>query len=138
MKLNKIYDAGLNAYGDTDFRGVCPKEMAEQITFLNWLKRHHPDYYAVAVHIANEGKRDERKAMRMKVEGMKTGASDIVIMCTPGFVCEIKRANHTWSSISDDQIDFLKNADKMGSFACVALGHKGAIEAFEDYLDVHK
>jgi hypothetical protein len=132
MNLKKLT---VPIFGDTSFRGKCPTETNEQVTFFGWLRREHPEYAKIAIHIRNEGKRSVQQTMRHKVEGMVTGASDIIIPSSPTFVCELKRADHTKSTISDEQIMYLESAESKKAYACVALGHKGAIESFEYYLN---
>lgn len=44
----------IKTYGNMDFRGECPKEDAELITFFNQLKLHYPDLYNIAIHPDNE------------------------------------------------------------------------------------
>lgn len=129
MKLSKT----IPTYGDASYRGECPKESAEQITFINTIRARYPDTWGkIAIHIKNEGKRTAQQIRREKMEGMVTGASDIVI---GSFWCELKRQDHTKSKISDEQIEFLEAQIELGFFGCIALGWEGAIEAFEAYLN---
>ena len=44
----------IKSFGNLDFRGECPKEDAELITFFNQLKLNYPDLYDVAIHPDNE------------------------------------------------------------------------------------
>jgi hypothetical protein len=132
MKFNNT----VKVYGDTDFRGKCPLESNEQITFINWIRRTHPEIGKVATHIRNEGKRSYGQAARQKAEGMVKGASDILIPASPAFVCEMKRADHTKSVWQDGQLEYLTQAQELGAFACVALGHAGAIEGFNEWLSM--
>jgi len=119
-------------YGDIDYRGKCPTETTEQVSFFNWM-RQKTDYGPIAIHIRNEGKRHYTQASKHKIEGMCTGAADIIIPGKPAFVCEMKRQDHTKSTISDDQIEFLKAAQNNGAFVCIALGCAAALEAFEEW-----
>ena len=93
------------------------------------LRKDFPELAEIAVHIRNEGKRTKRQGLQQKQEGLNTGASDILIPCTPSILIELKRRDHTKSSISDKQIKYLVNSKLLGSFSCVALGALGAIEA---------
>lgn len=125
----------LKVYGDTDFRGDCPKENAEQVTFFARLRRHYPDTWGrLALHPRNEGKRSWKQTAWQKAEGMTPGASDIIIPAAPSFVCEIKRRDHTKSSWEEGQAEYLKAAQDAGAFACVALGCDAAWEAFHEWL----
>lgn len=127
----KVYDSG--------FRGKCPTETAEQITFFARLRREYPDTWgALAVHIRNEGKRHQNQVQREKAEGMTTGASDILIPGAPAFVCELKRKDRTKCRLSAEQKTYLEAAQKAGAFTCVAYGCDEAWRAFQDwtkYLD---
>ncbi|AUR98062.1 hypothetical protein NVP1246O_55 [Vibrio phage 1.246.O._10N.261.54.E10] len=128
MNLTKI-PADIPVFGDVNFRGKCPLETPEQISFLTLLRREFPELAEIAVHIRNEGKRSKRQGAQQKAEGMNTGASDIVIPCEPPILIELKRRDHTLSSTSKEQLKYLINAQKLGAFACYALGAVGAMEA---------
>ena len=127
MNLTKLKQHDIPVYGDTTYRGDCPSEMAEQVSFLAQLKLEFHELWEVAVHIENEGKRSD--AARKKQQGMRTGASDIVIPCCPPILIELKRKDNTQSSISGEQIAYLVRAKRLGAFACVSLGAVGAMEA---------
>jgi hypothetical protein len=75
---------------------------------------------------------------REKAEGMTKGASDVIIVANPAFVCEIKRRDHTKSAWQDGQIEFLKAAQELGAFVCIALGADAATEAFGVYMGLHR
>lgn len=131
MNLTPLKKHAIPIYGDTSYRGDCPKEMAEQVSFLAMLKIEFYDLWEIAVHIENEGKRTD--AQRKKQQGMVTGASDIVIPCRPPILIELKRRDHTQSSISKEQIAYLVRARRLGAFSCVALGAAGAMEAVREW-----
>jgi len=125
----------LKVYGDQAYRGDCPPESAEQITFFARLRRQHPDTWGgLAIHPRNEGKRTHYQTARQKAEGMTPGAADIVIPGSPAFVCELKRRDHTKCSWQPGQAEYLKTAQDAGAFVCVALGCDAATEAFNDWL----
>lgn len=133
------FPPGLRVYGDQKWRGKCPIESAEQITFFNWLRLQHKNTYGrIAIHPRNEGKRTANQAQREKAEGMTPGAADIVIPGCPAFVCEMKRRDHTQSGWEDGQIEYLEAAKKAGAFVCVALGWEAAREAFNEWLSNHQ
>ena len=108
MRLN---DLPFPVYGDTGFRGKCPTEALEQITFFRRLRDAYPDS-----------------------QGMTPGASDIIIPGRVTFVCEMKRRDRTQSAWQDGQIEYLTAAHNAGAFACVALGCDAAWEAFQEWL----
>lgn len=125
----------LPTYGDTTFRGECPTESAEQVTFFNRLRAQYPESFGrIATHIKNEGKRSQNQAQRDRMQGMTKGASDIIIPGNPTFICELKRKDHTKSKWQSGQQEYLKSAQDLGAFVCLALGVEGAWEAFEYYL----
>jgi hypothetical protein len=125
----------IKVYGDQAFRGECPSESMEQVTFFNRLRRLHPDPWgAIAIHPRNEGIRTNYQVMKEKSEGMTTGASDVIIPGNPAFVCEIKRKDHTKSKWQNGQLEYLNAAKKAGAFACIALGADAAWGAFQEYL----
>jgi len=125
----------IKIYGDTDYRGACPKEALEQVTFFARLRRQYPDTLGlIGVHVRNEGKRNLLQAAKEKSEGMTTGAPDIIIPGAPTFMCELKRRDHTASSISDHQLAFLRASQAAGCFVCIALGVDAAWEALHAYL----
>lgn len=131
------FDAWLKVYGDKSFRGDCPLEGAEQVTFFNRIRAAHPETWGrLALHPKNEEKRSGRQFAQLardKAMGLSPGASDIVIPGCPSFVCEMKRRDHTKSSWQPGQLSYIESAQNAGSFACVALGCDAAWEAFKEW-----
>lgn len=125
-------------YGDTSFRGDCPSESAEQITFFSLLRREYPTTWgALAIHPRNEGlKRAGQFSSVQKhaAEGMTKGAADIIIPARIALVCEMKRQDHTQSAWQDGQVEYLTAAHDAGCFACVAFGYAAAWEALEAWI----
>jgi len=124
----------IKVFGDTSYRGRCPSESLEQVTFFARLRREYPELAKVAIHPRNEGQRHHAQTMKQKAEGMTKGASDIIIPMTPAFVCELKRRDHAKSTISSEQIEYLEACQSLGSFACVALGCDAAFDALKHFL----
>ena len=89
----------IKTYGDMDFRGDCPLEDAELMTFFNQLRIKYPDIAKVAIHPDNEGLilgTGHHHHIKQKAKGaIRNGASDIIIVGSPSFVCEMKRKDHT-------------------------------------------
>jgi len=125
----------LKIYGDTAHRDPnCRKEWVEQKEWFGLLKERRPQYYAVAVHPKNEGKRNGKQSSQDSEQGsLNTGASDILIPAGLSFVCEVKRVDHTMSSISADQLTYLRSARDLGAFTCIALGCAAAWEALLEW-----
>lgn len=132
------FPEGVSVYGDTIYRGKCPRESAEQITFFNQLRSNYPDSYGrIALHPRNEGQLIGGQLSsidKQKAEGMSVGASDIVIPGAPAFVCELKRQDHTQCTWQPGQKEYLEAAKNAGAFVCVALGWEAAWQAFNDWL----
>lgn len=130
----------LPCYGDLAYRGDCPTESAEQVTFFQRLRSEYPDTYGLlAVHPKNEGKRrggQFQQLARDKALGLSPGASDIIIPGSPAFVVEMKRRAHTQSSWQPGQLAYLEAAQKAGCFVGVALGWEGAWQAFHEWLKI--
>lgn len=136
-----IFPPHIPLYGDPAFRGQCPKEHVEQMSFFNRLRREYPDTFgAIAVHPRNEGLKQNGQfstVAKHAAEGMTKGASDVLIPASPAFICEIKRQSHVLSSWQEGQIEYLEAAQKLGAFVCVALGAVAAWEAFEEWKGKH-
>jgi len=130
---------GVRIYGDTAYRGDCPKEDFEQISFFSKLRREYPDSYGlIAVHPRNEQKLKGGQFAALnkhKLEGQCKGSSDILIPAGRGFVCEMKRVDHMACSWQSGQREYLEAAAALGAFSCVALGAAAAWEAFQDYIN---
>ena len=139
MNLNDIAARGVLVFGDVSFRGKCPIEEAEQITFFNTLRREYPKTLgAIAIHPRNEGLKTGghiSAVQKHKAEGMVKGAADIIIPARVPFVCELKRQDHTQSQWQDGQEDYLAAVAGLGGFACVALGWEAAWQALGYWQD---
>jgi hypothetical protein len=133
------FEPWLKVYGELDYRGECPQESAEQITFFGQLRAMYPETLGkLALHPKNEEKRKGRQFQQLsrdKAMGLSPGASDIIIPGCPAFVCEMKRQDHTKSKWQDGQLKYLEEAHKAGAFVCVALGWKAAIQAVRDWQE---
>lgn len=130
--------ANIPIYGNTSYRGKCPKESVEQVTFISWVRREYPDSYGVTIfHAKNEGKLINgqfQSVAKDRAMGMAIGCADIHCPGNRSLCIEIKKKDHTKSSISDEQIKYLVTAQSLGAFCCIALGHEAAIEAFKEWI----
>ena len=136
LTLN-LKDLPFPVYGDISFRGKCPAESMEQITFFNKLRIEYPATLGMlALHPRNEGQLrggQFRGMIKQKAEGMTPGASDVIIPGARSFVCEMKRQDHTKSKWQAGQVEYLTAAHDAGAFACVALGWQAAWRALTDW-----
>lgn len=125
-------------FGDTEYRGKCPKESIEQITFVNELRRSYPHTYGrLLVHVKNESKRSGKQFWELerdKAMGFSPGCPDIIIPSDICLLMELKRKDHTQSRLEEDQINYLLAAQSNGAFSCVALGYTGAMQAFNAWI----
>src|SRR5690349_21248966 len=116
MKL----DINLPIYGDTTYRGKCSRESVEQITFISWVRRTYPDSYGITIfHAKNEGKLVDGQFQLItkdKAMGMAVGCSDVHCPGMPSLCMELKRQDHTKSTIHQEQIDYLLAAKQAGAF----------------------
>lgn len=114
----EIYDSG--------FRGDCPSEDGEQMTFLAWLRFNYPQLFLVTFHVKNEGqlaaKNKYAMASRDKKMGLVRGVNDIMIMSNPVICMEFKRKDKTKSSVSKDQLTWLQRMDEQGHRAVIVYG----------------
>lgn len=133
------FNPDIKVFGDISYRSKKPPtEACEQVTFLNELRRLHPEIGKIATHIRNEGKRTYQQVAKQKAEGMIPGASDIIIPGSPSLCIELKKSDHTKSKWQPGQQEYLLAAQANGSFACVALGYKGALLAVDWWLNETK
>lgn len=125
-------------FGDLSFRGSCPSEELEQITFFARLRATYPQTLGLlAVHPRNEQQLrggQHHALARQKALGLTPGAADIIIPGSPAFVCELKRRDYRLSRWQPGQSAYLEAAAAAGAFACVALGCDAAWEALKAWL----
>ena len=132
---------GIPLYGNQKFRDKkCPRETVEQCTFVNAIRSQYPDSYGlILIHPENEKKLINGQfsaVSKSRAMGLSPGASDIIIPGNPSFCMELKRADRTLSDLSIEQLAYLYAAKEAGAFACIALGHAAAMEAFNDWLKI--
>lgn len=135
MKFNK----DIPVFGDSSFRGDCPKEDTDQVNFVAWLRYNYPERAKMMVHVKTEGKRTWGQInYEKKMGGIPSGFSDLFIIGNPNFCVELKRKDHTKSKWQKGQESFLLNSKEAGCFIGVALGFEGAKEAFIKWLDINQ
>ena len=139
MKLKSL---PFPVFGNLSFRGKCPKETIEMITFFNRLRREYPTTWgALAIHPRNEGlKRAGQFSSVQKhaAEGMTKGAADIIVPGRVTLLVELKRRDHTQSRFQPGQLEYLQAAHDAGAFVCVALGADAAMQAVETWQALQK
>lgn len=133
MRFDQVEPEGIKVFGDQRFRGKCPPESVEMVTFFGWVRRTYPETHgALAVHPRNEGQLrggQFRALARVKAEGMMPGAADVILPGSPALVIEMKRQDHTKSTWQPGQVAYLIAAARAGCFVSVALGFEAARQA---------
>lgn len=131
MNANGNYKVYINE----GFIGKCPSEDSVHVAFVAWIRHNHPDKADLMIHPKNEGKRTPQQvSMDRKMGSITKGASDIIIVGNPTFVCELKRDDPKLSKWQPGQEDFLSKATDAGAFSCVAFGLESAKRAFNDWI----
>lgn len=129
------FPRSIPVFGDKTFRGKCPKELPDQRTAIKEIRERWPDTIGrLVIHPRNEGQRDYRKYIREYLDGLTAGASDIIIPGNPSLVIELKRKDHTQSTLSDKERAYLLAAKQGGSHAVIALGWEAAVEAVDTLM----
>ena len=115
-----------------------PLEHIEQINLVAHCRKLWPKEFNLMLHVPNESNVPVQYRNKLSKCGLLPGASDWLILYPsngkPYMALELKRSRKRDSSISQDQVDFLLNAEHVGAFACVAYGYKAALHAIELYF----
>jgi hypothetical protein len=127
------WDEALNAS-----KVKSPLEHIEQINLVAHCRQRWPKEFNLMLHVPNESNVPVQYRNKLSKCGLLPGASDWLILWPsngkPYMVLELKRSRKRDSSVSQDQVDFLLNAEHVGAFACVAYGYKAALKSIEEYL----
>lgn len=109
-------------------------EHLHQAYFVQFIRQEHPYIFIFA--IPNGGKRSMSEALRLKVEGVVPGVSDLLLMFLDGskriLFVEMKKVKG--SSTSAEQKEFLATVEAAGHYGFVAKGFEHAKTQFLDYL----
>lgn len=134
MKLNPA----IPTYGNPEYRGKCPKETAEQVTCINWVKAQYPQTYGKLIfHPKLDGKKSFQQIAKEKMEGVIAGVPDIVVPARVTGLFEIKRKDPTQSKWQAGQQPYLLTAKEQGAWVCVCLGHEAFMEAFKEWVAIN-
>ncbi len=123
-KLNGAAErSGLEKYEAISFNGLADRLLNEDPLFF---------------HVTNEGTGSGRRGADLKSQGVKTGVADYLYLSPHGcynfLAIELKRARKKDSSISKEQSDWIKSAEKSGGRAVVCYGYRAAIHVLELYI----
>lgn len=126
------FPANIQVFGDKSFRGPCPLEGTDQKTLIHEIRHRWPRGIGrLVIHPRNEGKRSKRKYQREFLDGLTAGAPDIIIPGCPTLCLELKRRDHTLSSVSLAESEYLEAARRAGCYTAIALGWEAGLAAVE-------
>lgn len=129
----------LTVYGDRSYRGKCPREIEDQMSFFTWLGNELPEYRALTFHPKIESRRSHAQAAIDRKAGTLTkGVADVIAIGFPCLVMELKRKDESDSGWSDGQLKFLERAKNAGASVCVAFGLEAAKEAYLEWVSMQQ
>lgn len=140
MNLITLAEHKIEVVGDTSFRGDCPLEDAETITLINQIKSAYDGRFALSVlHVKNEKHRKDKTDFRELAAERKKGAMiagwvDVTVTGFPTLFIEMKRLDHTLSTVPKVELDFLVANQKNDCWCCVALGWRAGFAFFERWV----
>ena len=110
-------------------------EESDQILFVNWVHRVHPELYPKLHHSPNGGYRDKRTGHRMKLMGTKPGFHDLIFFHPVhpynGLTIEMKFGN---GNLSEAQKDWIPIYQACGFLVAPCWGYQAAVDVFENYI----
>jgi len=106
--------------------GPGASEHIEQVFFVAWFRRTHPEVRIFAV--PNGGGRSAGEGARLKAEGVSPGVPDLYV---PAWACWIEMKRTDGGTVSPEQRDWLAYLQALGHTALVAHGCADAIALIE-------
>lgn len=117
-------------------KGHIRKEHGEQVDAISYTRFNHPG--VIVFHVPNEGNVPVQYREKLIEAGLLKGVSDNVILVARGgyhgALIELKRATKSKSSVSPEQVEFLRACRKEGYFTAVAFGALAYQKALDYYL----
>lgn len=120
---------------DSNYRGECRQEWAEQIDCMGWLEFNHPERWPLIWHTPNETKATASYMQKRQKMGVKAGVGDIIDFGRIRGAFELKRLDKSKCKVSKDQREFLQATDDSGGFAAIVYGFEQFKLAYADYLE---
>lgn len=102
---------------DLSIKNDLPSESREQILFVNWFRKTHPDHLIFA--IPNGGGRNIVTAGRLKMEGVLAGVPDLFI---PSLKLWIEMKRKKGGVVSKEQKSVMNYLETVGYICYVAHG----------------
>jgi hypothetical protein len=113
-------------------------ETADQIAFFEWLHYFYPKVWDVSFHVPNQRKCGWVYGKILKSMGVKSGISDVFIMCPNKFyhalVIEMKSTHEINRKRKEAQENFGKNLLANGYYFSYAFGLDEAMHITTEYL----
>ena len=115
-------------------------EHDEQVAVVEYIYRRYPTalFWATpnGARLSGSASKRARQMNALKAEGLLPGVADLIIFePRGGFSCmmlEMKRKRG--GVVSDNQFDFLAQAEARGAFTAVANGAEEAIALIDEYM----
>lgn len=114
-------------------------EHFEQSALVSWIDSNFPDalFFSIpnGAHLHGEGKARFAQINKLKAEGLRPGVSDLFIAEARGGYhgCFVEMKTLT-GELSENQTQFLAEAEEKGYFTIVGRGFEFARDLVDDYL----
>ncbi|MGN1478855.1 MAG: VRR-NUC domain-containing protein [Acutalibacteraceae bacterium] len=116
-------------------------EAAEQETLFEWAALQHGKYPELDMlfHVPNGGYRDSKEGANLKLQGVKAGVPDILLLVARGeyhgMAIEMKAGKNRPTK---DQLRWLANLTNEGYYVTVCYSMEEAAEKIIKYLEMGK
>jgi hypothetical protein len=137
----------INKQEDCFGKKIALSEHQEQCLVIKWATTYRINdckefLISYLISIPNGGRRNLGVAMKLKMEGVKSGVSDLFLAIPSrkysGLWIEMKRKGLTQSSMLDSQKAWLHRMKKIGYSGHMCAGFEAARDVIINYLsDVH-
>lgn len=109
-------------------------EHEEQVAFINWFNEIEKFRDLIIFSIPNGGKRGFKTAVKLKLEGAKSGVPDLQILLPSGKTVFIEMKKQENGKLSSQQLEFIDKSQSLGHTVIVAHGCNDASKQFLEYL----
>lgn len=146
-RLKQVWTNFYAAARDMPQQPVAPErkkavqwEHIEQVEVIKWWKEHCGDYGLPELSlfaVPNAGKRPSFVGEKLRAEGMRTGAPDLILayISADYFMLAIEMKREKGGVQSDEQKDFEKYLNASGYRYVLCPGADAAIQAITQYLE---
>lgn len=124
-----IIDAEEKRANSRQIKEVVPSESSEQQDFVFWFRKTYSDIKIIA--IPNGGFRNNREALKLKLEGVEEGVSDLYV---PAWNCWIEFKRIKGSVWSQEQKEWKEYVESIGHTYLLAYGCEHAKKLVQVFL----